>query len=321
MQKFFLFTMCNACTAFAFVSLPNGMHRNQHHVSPYILSSSEEEHKFNFLCARYGNEEEDDEELKIINDLDVDAAREKLEYLLTNDDGMKDQNNKNSKYQSLTTELLHEHPPPPPTDEQRNHLAKEIQLLSSLFQSDNEEALSDLWTHWFSERGPGPASQLLHAEQLANVECDANGEPTLIYQREAEQLFRDLIEEHGIYWAEPVNRLATLLYRQGRYRESKACCQLVLAVKPWHFGALSGMVMVCTEMKDVMNARIWADRRLPPIHPTIVEGEGNERRKNWIRRAVRDATNRLFSQPPSNSKENIKSEQGICKDDLDTTFQ
>ena len=320
MYRILLFTVCNASMVFAFVSLPNGIHRNQYHFSPCIQSSAHREQKSTSLLARYGNEE-DDEEFKIgkiINDLDVDAARTKLENLLTNDDAIED---KHPEHLPLTTELLHEQPPPTLTDEQRKHLAKEIELLSGLYQSDNEEALTNLWTHWFAERGPGPASQLLHAEQLANVEFDIDGKPTLIYQREAEELFRDLIEEHGIYWAEPVNRLATLLYRQGRYRESKACCQLVLAVKPWHFGALSGMVMVCTEMRDVMNARIWADRRLPPVQPTIVKGEGNERRKNWIRRAVRDATNILFRPSSLIPEEDVKPEHGILKDDLDNTFQ
>ena len=45
---------------------------------------------------------------------------------------------------------------------------------------------------------------------------------------EAEQVLRDLIEENGIHWVEPVNRLATLLYMQGRLEESKHLCEVVL---------------------------------------------------------------------------------------------
>ena len=93
-----------------------------------------------------------------------------------------------------------------------------------------------------------------------------------------------------MYFAEPVNRLATLLYLQGRLEESRALCETVLAVKPWHFGASSGMVMVCAGLGDPNAARQWASRRLPPIQPT----GSNKRRRQWVERAVDDATKALL---------------------------
>ena len=143
---------------------------------------------------------------------------------------------------------------------------------------DSDEPLSDLWTLWFEERGASAAKELKAAEQLS-----MNGPQ---YWDEAETKLRALIEEHGVHWAEPVNRLATLMYLQGRLKESKELCEIVLAVKPWHFGALSGVVMVCAGLSDVSGARMWADRRLPPLRP---DGDTTERRILWVERAVKEA--------------------------------
>ena len=37
--------------------------------------------------------------------------------------------------------------------------------------------------------------------------------------------------------------MATILFLQGNYEESVELCLKVLDLKPWHFGALSGIVM------------------------------------------------------------------------------
>ena len=156
----------------------------------------------------------------------------------------------------------------------------EIQLLSDLKHGD--ESLDGLWSLWFSERGPHAANELCSIEELI-----AQGPRSWV---EAEERLRDLIDEQGVYFAEPVNRLATLLFLQGRLEESKILCETVLAVKPWHFGALSGIVIVCASLGDTSAARQWAPRRLPPIQPT----GSNKRRAEWVERSVEDATNSLF---------------------------
>ena len=170
--------------------------------------------------------------------------------------------------------------PPPLTSIARERREAEISLLSSL--SSDDAALSDLWSLWFSERGPDAAGELLRAEELASRGSD--------YWDEAEGMLRDIIEEHGVHWAEPVNRLATLLYQRGRLQEARALCEYVLAVKPWHFGALSGIVMVCVGMEDAQAARLWADRRLPPLQPI---GD-NARRYDWAARASGEAGKSLI---------------------------
>ncbi len=164
--------------------------------------------------------------------------------------------------------------PPPLTSILKERRLAEIELLKSLRHSDN--AMNDLWSLWIAERGPEEASKLLHAEELISVESWTDAEMTLL----------SLIEEHGIHWTEPVNRLATLYYMLGRYDESKALCELVLDIKPWHFGALSGIVLVCTAKNDASGARHWANMRLPPP---------GERRNQWTESAVQNAKKSLHA--------------------------
>lgn len=199
--------------------------------------------------------------------------------------------------------------PPPLTTIGRARLDAEMECLSGLMDSD--EPLSDLWTLWFEERGPSAAKELKAAEQLS-----MNGPQ---YWDEAEIKLRALIEEHGVHWAEPVNRLATLMYLQGRLKESKELCEIVLAVKPWHFGALSGVVMVCAGLSDVSGARMWADRRLPPLRP---DGDTTERRILWVERAVKEALRaeqraerRVWEDVENDEKEKEAISKSIVMDD------
>ena len=210
----------------------------------------------------------------------------------------------------VAEELLH---PPPLTTIGRARLDAEMECLSGLMDSD--EPLSDLWSLWFEERGPSAAKELKAAEQLS-----MNGPQ---YWDEAETKLRALIEEHGVHWAEPVNRLATLMYLQGRLKESKELCEIVLAVKPWHFGALSGVVMVCAGLSDVSGARMWADRRLPPLRP---DGDTTERRILWVERAVKEALRaeqraerRVWEDVENDEKEEKKAaiSKSIVMDDSD----
>lgn len=219
-------------------------------------------------------------------EFDVEAARQKLEYIMGGgrESSRSSPNNSittSSAYQRLTVESLKNNPPPPMTQSRKEQKLIEMHLLHSLQESD--EALSDIWSHWFAEQGADPAAELLRGEELASRGPE--------HFDEAEQIFRDLIASHGLYWVEPINRLATLLYRQNRLQESKECCELVLTVKPWHFGALSGIVLVCTKMRDMVNAKMWADRRLPAFQAA---GD-NSQRKQWVNRVVNEATRSIFN--------------------------
>ena len=215
---------------------------------------------------------------------DVEQVRSRLEAMMGGEDGSRDgetsvlHRRRASPYAAVGGDTLPEAPPLTAIAKERR--LAEIQLLAGLV--DDDESLDELWSLWFSERGPQAAKELRNIEELT-----AQGPRGW---EEAEERLRNMIDEHGVYFAEPVNRLGTLLFLQGRLEESKALCETVLAVKPWHFGALSGIVMVCAGLGDPSAARQWAARRLPPIQPT----GSNKRRAEWVQRAVNDATKSLF---------------------------
>ena len=192
------------------------------------------------------------------------------------------------------TSIANTIPQPPLTAIARERRLKEISLLSSL--KDSDEPVNELWALWIAERGPTAAALLLRAEHLMSVES---------YQ-EAESILWNLIQEHGIHWAEPLNRLATLKYMQGQLEESKKLCEMVLEVKPWHFGALSGIVLVCTTMNDATGARMWAERRLPPFVPNHTTGS---RRMTWVSRAADDAIEQLHGASKVGRSANIGQEE------------
>jgi hypothetical protein len=154
----------------------------------------------------------------------------------------------------------------------------EIELLQSLEHND-EEAVENLWNLWYSERGPKAHAELLDIEQT--LFSDPSRWP------KAETRLKSMMDEYGLYFCEPINRLATLYFMQGRYKESKKLCEIVLEQKPWHFGALSGIVMVCVGLQDHSGARTWAAKRLPPLVPDGTTD--NHRRVEWTKRAVNDA--------------------------------
>lgn len=225
-------------------------------------------------------------------DFDLEAARQQLESLVTTeeqpqqpmmahetwpsarhiDHHFQDMDDIDpSHYVPATVEM--ELPPPPPlTSIERERRLAEIQLLEQLLHGD--DALADLSTLWSQERGPDAARRLAHVEELA-----AQGPRKWT---DAEDELRALIQEYGVRWAEPVHRLATLLYMQDRLEEAEEMSLAVLAVKPWHYGALSGLVMVYAGQKDPYRARQWAAHRLPSF---CQEGL-NRRRFTWVQAAV-----------------------------------
>jgi len=272
-----------------------------------------------FFADNSNNDEEDefdkgegyddeDEEVSLTSEISVDQAREQLEDMMSIP---KDNYDRQEKKRDLTAEnvssgsdlsakdaerynhilatrnrtirnavLSNYNSPPPLTAILRERRLKEIQLLSTLTHSD--EAVSELWALWIAERGPTAASTLLHAEELMSIES----------WDEAEQTLLTLVEDHGIHWAEPVNRLATLYYMLQEYEESRALCEIVLDTKPWHFGALSGIVLVCTAMNDASGAKEWASQCLPPLFNSergnFANGPNvhNERRSAWTEEAL-----------------------------------
>ena len=170
-------------------------------------------------------------------------------------------------------------PPPPLTTIERERRLAEIELLSHLTHGD--EKLSDIWNLWFSERGPTAAAKLRKADHLMNEDPR--------FWQEAGDILRELIDEYGVYFVEPLNRLATLYHLQGRLEDALTLCKIILSVKPWHFGALSGIVLNYAGLHDSERARQWAARRLP----NFASMGPNKRRRQWVEQAVLDASTAL----------------------------
>ena len=166
-------------------------------------------------------------------------------------------------------------PVPPLTTIERERRVAEIALISQLI--DGDEGLADVQTLWSSERGSKAEALLREADELTIEGPQA--------WKEAEDILRLLIEEHGAYFVEPVNRLATLHYLQGRLEEALHFTRMVLKVKPWHIQALSRIVMIYAGLGDSETARRWAAHRLPSFSST----GSNRRRARWVERAVLDA--------------------------------
>lgn len=180
----------------------------------------------------------------------------------------------------------------------RERKEAEIHLLGKLEHGD--EALADLWELWFQERGQSAAARLHEADKLTNMGPQE--------WEKAEKTLLELITEYGVHWAEPSNRLATLYYMQGKMKASEAVCLVVLAVKPWHFGALSGLVMIHANLNDAENARLWASRRLPSFAPV----GPNRRREQWVSLAVEQAKEKLRI-----AEDNLKNSFGLLDEHVE----
>lgn len=199
---------------------------------------------------------------------DFDDVRQRLEALLECEQPQQQKILPTATMVDLSFEA------PPLTTLERQRKEAELHLLEQL--QDGDDAIAELWTLWFHERGPQAAQRLVQAEEFTK---SPSTYPS------AEALLHELVQEYGVAWAEPVNRLATLYYLQGKHSESRALCELVLQVKPWHFGALSGLVQVLAQLHLPDQAREWASRRLPSWAPT----GPNRRRHVWVERAVHEA--------------------------------
>ena len=100
-------------------------------------------------------------------------------------------------------------------------------------------AVAGLWECWLDEAGPD-------ARRTMEEGVDAMGAGELAT---AAGTFHTLMAEHP-GWAEAANKLATVLYLQGRPEESIGYCRQVVALKPDHFGAWNGMAVCAIQVED-----------------------------------------------------------------------
>lgn len=245
---------------------------------------------------------------------DVDSARKQLQSLFGDDAKdaafdlqafLKEEQSSSSfanrKEPSKTPDLdKTKLPPLPPLSTiERDVRVAEIQLLKNLKEDDSP--VPQLWDLWYSQRGGEALGRLRQADQLM-------ADPTS--WRDCEDSLNLLVEEYSIYFVEPLNRLATLYYLQGRMEASYHLCRLILLyLKPWHLGALAGMVQVCLALGNRDEARFWATKRLPTVAantgtPPFDGGPTNPRRFAWVDEMV-DAAENIMKQAEKSTKKQL----------------
>lgn len=174
-------------------------------------------------------------------------------------------------------------PPPPLTTMERDRRMAELKLLEQLASSD--DATSELVELWASEKGPQAKERLGHAEEMLE-----KGQVIA-----AEMMLMKLIDDFGVHWVEPLNRLATVYFHQGRFEDSYAICEKVLHMKPWHFGASEAIVTASMRLSDRDSARSWAIKGLPKLFsstsfpPFATTGALNPQRAQWVEGALQQA--------------------------------
>lgn len=151
--------------------------------------------------------------------------------------------------------------------ERRTGIVDERRLLASLTEAwpASELAQSKLWQHWYNEEGDAAREKIERAEELSEED---NGAALI-----------ELIQAYP-QWAEPVNGLATLRYIRGDFEESITLCHRVLKIKPWHFGAQSGLVMCHQNLGNMEESDKCRENLLP-----ISESAG-DLREEWVKRML-----------------------------------
>eukprot|EP00614_Pseudopedinella_elastica_P035467 CAMPEP_0172620462 /NCGR_PEP_ID=MMETSP1068-20121228/103492_1 /TAXON_ID=35684 /ORGANISM="Pseudopedinella elastica, Strain CCMP716" /LENGTH=235 /DNA_ID=CAMNT_0013427719 /DNA_START=224 /DNA_END=928 /DNA_ORIENTATION=+ len=156
----------------------------------------------------------------------------------------------------------------------RRRTEKEKTLIKQLAKEPYDEAATLLWKHWYSERGGGPRNKLIELENYI-----ASNNPLMLLK--AETTLNELIQEYPD-WAEPYNRLGIIRYIQRRYEDSAVFCEKVLKMKPWHFGARSGLAMCRQKQGRLDLAKSEAELSLPPPGKyKDKKGKVFEPRKAW----------------------------------------
>jgi len=124
---------------------------------------------------------------------------------------------------------------------------------------DNEAALiaNQIWSIWI-ETGD-PALDRVMARGVVAMR---------LRQLDAALESFDYIIETDADFAEGWNKRATVYFLMGRYEDSIRDVERVLALEPRHFGALSGMGLILSELGEDGQALDWFERALA-INPHL----------------------------------------------------
>ena len=101
-----------------------------------------------------------------------------------------------------------------------------------------------IWKHWLTD-GSNETSNL---QMQRGVNLLQSGE-----LQDALQIFKNLSKKEP-FWAEPINKIATIKFLMGDYLGSVNDIQLTLQLEPRHFGAISGLVQINMFFKNYSEA-------------------------------------------------------------------
>lgn len=116
-------------------------------------------------------------------------------------------------------------------------------------------ATAGIWECWLNEEGADARTAIDLAINLMERGNFAD----------AEKQFISLSRQYP-GWAEPINKHATILYLRGRPTRSIELCELVVEMKPRHFGAWHGMALCAVKLHHWRTA-IEAAREALQIQP------------------------------------------------------
>ena len=150
-----------------------------------------------------------------------------------------------------------------------------------LADDDADAVIPLLWNVWCSEKGMDAKREIKQCGAWIN-----SGDPELLVQ--ASQRLETLSAQFP-NWAEPYNRLATIQFHQKNFEAAQDIYEKALDLKPWHLGALNGMLMCHHMAGDADGTASWARRAIPPAgkfrdrHGRIVHP-----RKIWVKKMVQE---------------------------------
>ena len=116
-------------------------------------------------------------------------------------------------------------------------------------------ATAGLWECWFNEEGTAARQEMDRG--VARMESGELEDALAIFVRLIRQYPR---------WAEAHNKHATALYLIGNPRLSYKACQIVVELKPHHFGAWNGMAL-CAAQLEKWKAALDAARHALALQP------------------------------------------------------
>ena len=119
-------------------------------------------------------------------------------------------------------------------------------------------ATAGLWECWLNEQGA-----TARREMEKGIQFMKGGELT-----DALEIFRKLTAKYP-QWAEAHNKQATVLYLLGNARLSLKVCQIVVELKPNHFGAWNGMALCAAQLEKWKTALEAATKALS-LQPTAL---------------------------------------------------